>query len=83
MAGGNPSSAAEVNSYVGSLLRQFQNLRDQVARSQLWMAANDLKTAPYSMTSGDEANIKSAISGLNTALGAVDTTFIKRLDGLW
>lgn len=83
MAGVNPLSAADVNNVVGGVCRQFVLFQAELARMQTWMAANNLQSAPYSMTSGDEANIKSAISGLNTALQAIDRTFIDRLTGLY
>lgn len=83
MAGSAPQTAADVNQAVGSLVRQIIGIRDQVARFQTYMAATDLKAAPLSMASADEANIKSAISGLNTALQAIDYTFVNRLNGLF
>lgn len=81
--GMNPQNTADVNSQVGSICRQFVMLQQQASRFQAWMAANDLKVAPYSFSSGEEANIKSAISGMNTALAAVDRTFIDRNTGLY
>lgn len=87
MAGANPQTASDVNVMVGSLLRQFIAFQQQTARYQAWMAANDLKVItnwPAAAAGvSDEANIKSAISGLNTALAAIDLTFINRLTGLF
>ncbi len=83
MAGTNPQTANDVNVVAGGLGRQFVLLQQQVARNQAWLAAHDLKIAPYNMTSADEADVKSAISGLNTALAAIDRTFIDRLTGLF
>ena len=81
--GMNPQDAATVNSQTGSISRQFVLLQEQVGRFQAWLAGHDLKLAPYSFTSNDEATIKSAISGLDTSLSAVDRTFIDRLTGLY
>lgn len=83
MAGLNPQNAAEVNQDIGTVLRQFVSIKEAVARRQTFLAATDLKIAPYSMTAGDETNIKSAVSGLNTALQAFDMTFVNRLTGLF
>jgi hypothetical protein len=83
MAGANPSTAAEVNAAVGSILRQFMLNREQVARYQDFMAATDLLAPPYSMAQADNDNIKSALSTLDTALQAYDTVFVDRLTGLY
>jgi hypothetical protein len=81
--GANPTDALTVNTQVGNLCRQFIILKDTVHRFQSFMAATDLTASPYSFTSGDQANVKSAISGLDTALQAVDATFINRTTGLF
>lgn len=83
MAGANPTSAAEVNASVGSLLRQFMFGRAQVERFQHFMAATDLTAGPYSMTQEDNDNIKSALATLNTTLQGYDTVFVDRLTGLY
>ena len=86
-AGFAPQSAADVNAQIGSLLRQFSNLRDQVFRYQRVCAAIDMKILP-GWAAGqagidDEANIKSAISTLNTDLQAFSMTFSDRLTGFF
>jgi hypothetical protein len=78
-----PTTVSEINNDVGLLLRQFVHVREGVARRQSWLAANDLKAVPYSMTAADEQNIKTAIANLNTALQAFDMTFINRCTGLF
>jgi hypothetical protein len=81
VAGRNPQTAAEVNVLVGGNAYQFVSFKDQISRLQRWLAAADLKIAPYNMSSADEADIKSAISGLDTALQAISMTFLDRLRG--
>jgi len=84
MATGNyPRSADEVNVTIGTTLRQFLQVKNAVAQHQTWLAqgSTDLKVAPYSMSAGDETNLKSAISGLNTALQAISMTFVDRCTG--
>lgn len=83
MAGMNPANASEVHFSVGSTLRAFVNAKDSVGRAQSSLAPLDLKIAPYSMTAEDETLIKSAINQLDTALDAVDMTFINRLIGIY
>lgn len=78
-----PKDSAEVNMQAGSLLRQYVNTKDMISRYQAWMAATDLKSAPYTHIAGDETNLKTAIAGLNTALQAIDQTFINRCTGLF
>jgi hypothetical protein len=82
-AGNYPQTNNEVNVLVAGVCRQFVLFQQQVARNQATMAAIDLKIAPYSFSSGDEANLKSALSGLNTALAAIDRTFIDRVTGFF
>lgn len=81
MAGSAPTTASDVNVAVGSLCRQLVGLQAQFSRFQTYMAATDLTAAPISMTSADQATIKSAISGANTALAAMSMTFVNQLTG--
>lgn len=83
MAGLNPSTAAEVNMSVGSVLRQFTNVKDSVNRSAGSIAALDLTTAPYNMSPEDDALIKTALNDLDTVLDGVDMTWINRLIGVY
>ena len=78
----SPTNADQVNLNVGQLMRDFATTRALVHQQQAWLAAQDLKAPPYSMTSDDETLIKSAVSVLDTDLQAVDMTFISRLIGL-
>lgn len=95
MAVGNAAfqSAADINHSVGSIAAQLDHLMVQIQRVQVFMAATDLKVAPYTMSSGDEATIKSAMTdldqlrqvyqGLATRTPAYDyRTFAKQLIGL-
>lgn len=79
----DPQTAADVRVAVGGLLRQFVITREQVARYQASLAGFDLTQPPYSMGAIESATIGSALNGLNTALQAVDLTFINELTGLF
>lgn len=83
MAGATPRSADEVNVTVGQHLRQFVGIQDMIAHDEGSLAGLALTGPPYNMSAADELDIKTAISGLNTALQAVDMTFIDRLTGLF
>lgn len=78
----SPQTATEVNQNTGMVCRSFLTNKDNVHAQQEWLAAIDLTADPYLMTAVDQTTIKSAISGLDTALQAVDMTFISRLLGL-
>jgi hypothetical protein len=78
-----PTSSSDVNVAVGSLLRQFTEIRSRVDHFQSWLVTIDLKAQPYLMSDEDETLIKSAIGGLDASLKTVDMTFINRLTGLW
>jgi len=82
MAGLSPQSATEVNGNVGLLLRSFTQVRGLVHQQAAWLAAEDLKVPPFSMSADDETLIKSAMEPLDTVLQGVDMTFISRLIGL-
>lgn len=83
MAGMNPQTAQEVNTGVGLVLRQFVMARDAVNRSQASLAPLTLTGPPYSMSEADETLIKSAMNDLDTALDAIDMTWISRLIGIY
>ena len=83
MAGMNPSSASEVNVNVGTVLRLFVDNKESIGHMRESLAPIDLKAEPYNMTPEDETLIKSAINDLDTALDAVDMSFINRLVGMW
>lgn len=78
-----PRNADEVNNMVGMHLRQFVDVKGLVNGDQSWLLASDLKIAPYYFTEDQETLIKSAVASLDTALDAVDMTFISRLIGLY
>lgn len=65
MAGAAPETAAQVNSQIGGHMRTFVLLRDAMNRSDNWLDGVNLQNAPYNMSAGDEAVIKSAVSQLD------------------
>jgi len=73
----------EVNSLVGTHLRQFSTIKNTINQDRDFLQATDLKVAPYYFTADQETLIKSAILELDNALDAVDMTFIVRLIGLY
>lgn len=83
MAGLTPGSAAEINNNVGVILRRFVDDKESVNHLAANLAPLDLKAEPYLMSAEDETLIKSAVNALDTALDAVDMTFIDRLVGMW
>lgn len=58
-------TSADVNNTGAQIVRQMYSAMDNVRRFQAFLAATDLKVAPYSMTSGDEAQMKSAFGDLD------------------
>jgi len=78
-----PASAYEVNSQVGLHLRDFTTIKERIHHDQEFLVATDLKVSPYFFDPDQETLIKSAIAGLDTALQAIDMTFIDRLTGLF
>jgi hypothetical protein len=83
MAGLTPNTAQEINNNVGNILRRFVDDRESVLHLHASLEPLDLKAEPYLMSAEDETLIKSAVGDLNTALQAVDLTFISRLVGMW
>jgi len=83
IVGTQPRNADEVNGLVGAHLRGFVASRGTVHQDELFFSVTDLKAAPYYFTDQQEALLKSAISSLDTALQAVDMTFISRIVGMW
>lgn len=81
--GTNPKSADEVNGLVGTHLKGFLASRGTIEQDQNFFAATDLKAAPYFFSDTQETDLKTAISELNTALQAVDLTFISRIVGMF
>ena len=79
----SPRTADEVNLQVGTILRQFTDIKESIGHFQEWLLAADLKVEPYLMTAEDETLIKSAIGQLDGTLDGVDMTFINRLTGMW
>ena len=79
----SPAAANEVNNLVGVHLRQFVDVKSLINGDHAWLLPTDLKAAPYYFTTEQETLIKSAINDLDTALDAVDMTFISRLIGLY
>jgi hypothetical protein len=83
MAGLTPSTALELNNTVGTILRRFVDDRESVLHLDANLDPLDLTAEPYLMSEEDQTLIKSAVGDLNTALQAVDMTFISRLVGMW
>jgi hypothetical protein len=80
--GAQPRSADEINGVVGTHLRGFVASKNTIHQDQDFFAGADLKVAPYNFTAQQETLIKSAVSGLDTALQAVDMTFINEVIGM-
>lgn len=80
--GTQPRNADEVNGLVGTHMRGFTASKAAVHQDQEFFLATDLKIAPYFFDADQETLIKSAVAGLDTALQAVDMTFISRIIGM-
>lgn len=65
MAVGIQYAVTDVNNNVGQLAHQLKITLDELHAMRLWylaLGAGGLTNAPYSMTSGDDATIGSALS---------------------
>jgi len=80
--GTQPQSAHEVNGLVGTHLRDFLAAKGHVNQDHEFFTVTDLKAAPYYFSASQEALLKSAIADLDTALDAVDLTFISQIVGM-
>ena len=80
--GTQPRNADEVNALVGTHLRGFISSKHTINQDHDFFASVDLKAAPYYFTVDQETLIKSAIADLDTALDAIDMTFINRIVGM-
>lgn len=80
--GTQPRNADEVNGLVGTHLKGFIANKNAIGQDHDFFATMDLKGAPYYFTEQQETLIKSAIADLDTALDAVDMTFISQLVGM-
>lgn len=81
--GTQPENAYAVNQLVGTHLRSFVSIKNTINQDRDFLQATPLTEAPYYFTANQETLIKSAIADLDTALDAVDMTFISRLIGLY
>lgn len=63
-------NASQINGLAGALAKEFQALQARVKEFNTFLVATNLQNAPYSMTSADEAAIKSAFATA-TALFAI------------
>jgi hypothetical protein len=79
----DPKTGDEVNVQTGTHLREFVNIKETIGHDADWLLGIDLKVEPYNLSADSETTIKSAIQGLDTALDAVDMTFINRMTGLF
>ena len=77
-----PETAFAVNQIIGQHLRAFAQSKMTVNQDHDWLGVTDLKAAPYFFSDEQEATIKSAVADLDTALDAIDMTFISRIIGL-
>lgn len=77
-----PADAYAVNQIIGAHLRAFATSKLTVGQDHEWLGVTDLKAAPYFFSQEQEATIKSAVADLDTALDAIDMTFISRIIGL-
>jgi hypothetical protein len=80
--GTQPENATVVNQLIGTHLRGFSASKITINQDAAWLAVTDLKVAPYYFSDEQEATIKSAVADLDTALDAVDMTFISRIIGI-
>lgn len=81
--GSQPRTADEVNNLVGTHLRDFCRSQTTINQDAQWLATTDLKASPYYFNDEQETLIKSAIADLDTALDAIDMTFISRIVGMF
>lgn len=81
--GTQPKNALEVNALVGTHLRSFLASKATINQDNEFLSATDLKGAPYYFSADQETLIKSAITDLDTALDAIDMTFISRIVGMF
>jgi hypothetical protein len=77
-----PRNADEVNGLVGLHLKDFLRIKTVINQDAAWMAPTLLTDPPYHFTADQETLIKSALNDLDTALDAIDLTFISRLVGM-
>lgn len=83
-----PQTADNVLGTVGVTLREFQDLKETLARYKTFMDATDLTTlsgwpqAP-AVESTAQSNLQAAVNTLNAALQAFDPTFVNRVTGLY
>jgi hypothetical protein len=80
--GTQPRSAVEINGLVGTHLRDFLAVKIHINQDHEFFSVTDLKAAPYYFSPEQEAVLKSAITDLDTALDAVDLTFISQIVGM-
>lgn len=83
MTGLSPSSGGQLQTLVGSLARQVVLMGAQVNRYAEYAAATDFTAAPLSLTSQDQAVLKSAIASMQTAFSGMDQTFLTEVAGLY
>lgn len=83
MVGLAPRNADEVNTQLGTHLRNFVNIKETIGHDREWIVGADLKIEPYNMSADDETLVKSAVIGLDNELDGIDMTFINRMLGLF
>ena len=80
--GTQPRNADEVNAQVGTHLEGFIANKNAISQDHNFFLTVDLKVSPYWFSEEQETLIKSAIADLDTALDAVNMTFISQLVGM-
>ena len=80
--GNQPPDATTLSRLVGGHLQTFLDVLAFVRQDQNFLAATDLQANPYYFSAAQETDLKTAISGLDTALQGIDLTFINRVVGL-
>jgi hypothetical protein len=83
MAGLAPADGGQLEALIGSLARQVVLMAAQVNRYSEYAAATDFTAAPLSVSSQDQAVLKSAISAMQTAFSGMDQTFLIEVAGLY
>ncbi len=80
--GTQPKNADEVNGLIGLHLRSFVASKIQIGQDHDFFGSTDLTAAPYHFSEDQQTLLKSAIADLDTALDAIDMTFISRIIGM-
>ena len=83
IVGTQPENAMVLNQLIGQHLRAFIDIKNSINQDRDFLEATVLTDAPYHFTADQETLIKSAVLELDSAMDAIDMTFITRLIGLY